>query len=45
MISCVVYPFSVNRTSRWIKENSAVWEIIGYPIDKMTKDKLYKRAL
>ena len=45
IISRAVYPFSENRTSRWIKENSAVCEITGYPIDKMTKDKLYKSAL
>jgi hypothetical protein len=40
-----VYPFSENRTSKWIKENSAVCEITGYPIEKVTKDKLYKSAL
>jgi hypothetical protein len=45
IISRAVYPFSENRTSRWIKENSAVCEITGYPIEKITKDKLYKSAL
>jgi len=45
IISRTVYPFSENRTSRWIKENSAVCEITGYPIDKVTKDKLYGSAL
>lgn len=45
IISRAVYPFSENRTSRWIKENSAVCEITGYPIKKITKDKLYKSAL
>jgi hypothetical protein len=45
IISRAVYPFSENRTSRWIKENSAICEITGYPIDKITKDKLYKSAL
>lgn len=45
IISRDVYPFSENRTSRWIKENSAVCEITGYPINKITKDKLYKSAL
>jgi len=32
-------------TSRWIKENSAVCELTGYDIDKVTKDKLYQSAL
>ena len=45
IISRAVYPFSENRTARIIKENSAVCEITGYPIDKITKDKLYKSAL
>ena len=45
VISRAVYPFSENRTSRWIKENSAVCEITGYPIEKITKDKLYGSAL
>jgi len=45
IISRAVYPFSENRTTRWIKENSAICEITGYPIDKITKDKLYKSAL
>jgi hypothetical protein len=45
IISRAVYPFSENRTSKWIKENSAVCEITGYPIEKITKDKLYKSAL
>lgn len=45
IISRAVYPFSENRTSRWVKENSAICEITGYPIDKITKDKLYKSAL
>jgi hypothetical protein len=45
IISRAVYPFSENRTARWIKENSAICEITGYPIDKITKDKLYKSAL
>ena len=45
IISRAVYPFSENRTSRWIKENSAVCEITGYPMEKITKDKLYKSSL
>ena len=39
-----VYPFSELKTSRVIKENSAICEITGYPIDKITKDKLYQSA-
>ena len=45
VISRAVYPFSENRTSRWIQENSSVCEVTGYPIEKITKDKLYKSAL
>lgn len=43
--SRAVYPASENKTSKWLKENSALCEVTGYPIDKMTKDKLYKGAL
>lgn len=45
IISRAIYPFSENRTSRWIKENSAICEVTGYPIEKITKDKLYQSAL
>lgn len=45
IISRSVYPHSEYRTSRWIKENSSVCEITGYPIEKVTKDKLYRSAL
>ena len=45
IISRAVYPFSENRTSRWIKENSAVCEITGYDINNISKDKLYDSAL
>jgi hypothetical protein len=45
IISRAVYPYSEYRTSRWIKENSAVCELTGYPVEKMTKDKLYQSAL
>lgn len=45
IISRAVYPFSEYRTSRWIKGNSAVCEITGYDVDRMTKDKLYGSAL
>ncbi len=45
VISRAVYPASEFRTARWIKENSAVCELTGYDIEKMTKDKLYQSAL
>ena len=41
IISRAVYPASELRTSRWIKENSAVNEITGADLNKITKDKLY----
>jgi hypothetical protein len=40
-----VYPASELETSRWIQENSAVCEVTGYPLEKITKDKLYKSSL
>lgn len=45
IISRAIYPFSENKTSRWIQENSAICEVTGYPLEKVTKDKLYKSAL
>lgn len=45
IISRAVYPFSELRTSKWIQENSAICEVTGYPIEKITKDKLYQSAL
>jgi len=36
-----VYPASELETSRWIKENSSVCELVGYDIEKITKDRLY----
>ncbi|MBA2760715.1 MAG: IS1634 family transposase [Segetibacter sp.] len=41
IISRAIYPASELRTSQWIKENSAVCELTAYPIEKITKDKLY----
>jgi hypothetical protein len=40
-----VYPASELETARWIQENSAVCEITKYPLEKLTKDKLYKSSL
>ena len=41
IISRAVYPGSELETARWIRENSAVCEITGYGIEKITKDRLY----
>jgi hypothetical protein len=45
IISRAVYPASELETARWIVENSAVCELTGYPLKKITKDKLYKSSL
>ena len=45
VVSRAVYPASELQTARWIKENSAVCELTGYDMDKVTKDRLYKSAL
>lgn len=45
IISRAVYPASELKTSKWIKENSAVCELTDYPLEKITKDKLYTSAL
>jgi transposase len=45
VISRAVYPASELKTTRWIKENSAVCELTGYDMGKLTKDKLYQSAL
>jgi hypothetical protein len=45
IIARAVYPASELETARWIRENSAVCQITGYPIEKITKDKLYKSSL
>lgn len=44
IICRAVYPVSEFETSRWIKNNSAVCEVTGYDIKKITKDKLYSIA-
>ncbi len=41
IISRASYPASELRTSQWIKENSAVCELTNYPLEQITKDKLY----
>lgn len=45
VVSRAVCPASELKTTRWIKENSAVCELTGYQITKITKDKLYESAL
>ena len=44
VISRASYPASELKTTNWIKENSAVCELTGYDIEKLTKDKLYQSA-
>lgn len=41
IIGRAVYPASELKASSWIRENSAVCELTGYDIEKITKDKLY----
>ncbi|HEX8678076.1 MAG TPA: IS1634 family transposase [Segetibacter sp.] len=45
VISRAVYPASERKTARWIKENSAICELTGCDVEKLTKDKLYQSAL
>jgi hypothetical protein len=45
IIARAIYPASELETARWIRENSALCSVTGYPIEKITKDKLYKSAL
>jgi len=45
VISRAVYPGSELATSKWIKDNSAICDITGYDMAKITKDKLYQSAL
>ena len=45
IISRAVYPASEWETARWIRENSAVCQITGYPVEKITHHKLYNSAL
>lgn len=45
VISRAVYSGSELATGKWIKENSAICDITGYDVNKITKDKLYQSAL
>ena len=45
VISRAVYPASELKTTGWTKDNSAVCELTGCDMEKLTKDKLYQSAL
>jgi len=45
IISRAVYSAPELKTTRWIKENSSVCELTGYPVELITKDKLYNISL
>ena len=45
VISRAVYPGSELATSKWIRDNSAICDITGYDLNKITKDKLYQCSL
>jgi hypothetical protein len=45
IVSRAIYPFSEYKTARILNQNSALCEVTGYPLEKLTKDKLYKSAL
>ena len=45
IISRAVFPASEFKTSRWIRENSAVCEVTGFDIQKVTKDRLYEVSI
>ncbi len=45
VFSRAVHLASELKTTRWIKENSALCALTGYDMDKLTKDKLYESAL
>ena len=38
IISRAVYPVSELKTGHWIRENSSISELTGFPADKITKD-------
>lgn len=45
IISRAVHPASELATTKIIKDNSAICELTGYPIDKVNKDALYRNAI
>ena len=42
IISRAVYPASELKTARFIRENSSICELTGYPVKQISKDKLYE---
>lgn len=44
IISRAVYPASEYKTTSWIQQNSSVCELTNYPMQFLTKDKLYATA-
>jgi transposase len=42
VISRAVHPTSELATAKWIKENSAICELTGFPAENMNKDRLYR---
>jgi PAS domain-containing protein len=45
IISRAVYPAPELRTGHWIRENSSVCELTGYPLEEISKDRLYRITL
>ena len=45
VISRAVYPGSELATGKWIRDNSAICDITGYDVNKISKDKLYQGSL
>jgi hypothetical protein len=44
IVSRAIYPASELKTQRFIEENSSICELSGYPIEEISKYKLYKIA-
>ena len=42
IISRAVYPASEHKTLQWLRQNSAVCELLGLSSDTITKDRLYR---
>jgi hypothetical protein len=45
IIARAVYPASELKTADWIRENSSVCELTGYPLEEINKDRLYRISL
>jgi hypothetical protein len=45
IISRAAHPASELATAKWIRENSAICELTGFPIEKINKDRLYRGPL